>query len=366
MVRLIRNYFARYPERIGPRERRLLLDLEEHEAYHRSPMFTKSQLGLFGDPTAPGSRGGLYYRTKTGRVRYAPHRPGPPPAHVPADRPPLVVSYGAGVDSTATLVEMHNRGIRPDLILFADTGGEKPETYAYLPIMQRWLESVGFPQIVVVRYVPPRAPYKDLEGNCEANETLPSLAMGMHSCSLKWKVEPQHQYLNQWQPAQDAWARGAMVSRAIGYDDSVADHKRAERMSKVTMAIGLDDSAADHKRSEKASKTYASGKDDDKYAYWYPLQEWGIDREEAKRRIAAAGLPVPEKSACFYCPASKKHEIEWLADTHPDLARRAIAMEERARTGKHGFKTIKGLGRNFSWKEHLEERARRLREARTA
>ena len=42
---------------------------------------------------------------------------------------PLVVAYGLGVDSTAMLVEFAHRGIRPDLILFADTGGEKPETY---------------------------------------------------------------------------------------------------------------------------------------------------------------------------------------------------------------------------------------------
>jgi 3'-phosphoadenosine 5'-phosphosulfate sulfotransferase (PAPS reductase)/FAD synthetase len=51
------------------------------------------------------------------------------------DRPhpdwPLVVAYGLGVNSTALLVEFVKQGIRPDLILFADTGGEKPETYAY-------------------------------------------------------------------------------------------------------------------------------------------------------------------------------------------------------------------------------------------
>lgn len=62
----------------------------------------------------------------------------------------LVVAYGMGVDSTAMLVGLHQRGVRPDLILFADTGGEKPETYAYLPIIQAWLERVGFPPVVVV------------------------------------------------------------------------------------------------------------------------------------------------------------------------------------------------------------------------
>jgi 3'-phosphoadenosine 5'-phosphosulfate sulfotransferase (PAPS reductase)/FAD synthetase len=48
---------------------------------------------------------------------------------------PLIVAYGLGVDRTAMLIEFARRSIRPDLILFADTGGEKPETYAYLPIM---------------------------------------------------------------------------------------------------------------------------------------------------------------------------------------------------------------------------------------
>ena len=37
---------------------------------------------------------------------------------------PLIVAYGVGVDSTAMLIEFAFRGIRPDHILFADTGGE--------------------------------------------------------------------------------------------------------------------------------------------------------------------------------------------------------------------------------------------------
>jgi 3'-phosphoadenosine 5'-phosphosulfate sulfotransferase (PAPS reductase)/FAD synthetase len=55
----------------------------------------------------------------------------------PCPRPwpgrPLVVAYGLGVNSTAMLVEFAPRGIRPDPVLFADTGGEKPETYVRLP-----------------------------------------------------------------------------------------------------------------------------------------------------------------------------------------------------------------------------------------
>ena len=49
---------------------------------------------------------------------------------------PIVVAHGAGVDSTAMLMGLRDRRVRLDLILFADTGSEKPETTAYLPVIQ--------------------------------------------------------------------------------------------------------------------------------------------------------------------------------------------------------------------------------------
>ena len=49
---------------------------------------------------------------------------------------PLVVSYGCGVDSTAVLVGMWMKGIRPDLVMFANTGGEVDGTYEYLQIVE--------------------------------------------------------------------------------------------------------------------------------------------------------------------------------------------------------------------------------------
>lgn len=67
---------------------------------------------------------------------------------------PIVVSYGVGRDSTALLIEMQRRGLRPDAILFADTGSEKEQTYAYLPVIRRWLAEHGFPPLTIVRYQP--------------------------------------------------------------------------------------------------------------------------------------------------------------------------------------------------------------------
>lgn len=233
---------------------------------------------------------------------------------------PLVVAYGMGVDSTAMLVGMAERGERPDLILFADTGDEKPETYAYLPVINAYLERIGFPQVTVVKNARPISGDKSLSDSCLRLGTLPALAYGMHQCSLVWKRDPQHKFIKAWAPAQQAWLDGEKVTTCIGYD------------------AGPRDSCRQYK---------AEGKESPGFANRFPLIEWGWDREECKRHILAAGLPVPVKSACFHCPASKKDEIIWLREHQPAQFSKAILLEETAR--KKGLKKIVGLGRKFSW-----------------
>src|SRR6516164_3471647 len=135
---------------------------------------------------------------------------------------PFVVAYGMGVDSTAMLIGLSGIGVRPDLILFADVGGEKDETYAYQAIMDQFLESVGFPAITVVRYTPQDfknwPPYHTLEENCLTNGTLPSLAFGFGSCSQKWKVAPQNQFCNAWEPALVA----QVPTQIVAYQEAFA------------------------------------------------------------------------------------------------------------------------------------------------
>jgi hypothetical protein len=233
---------------------------------------------------------------------------------------PLVVAYGMGVDSTAMLVELARRHIRPDLILFADTGGEKPETYTYLPVIQQFLECVGFPPLVTVNRTGKDA---SLEAECLRKGLLPSLAYGGKSCSLKWKRDPQDKYVNHWQPAIECWRSGGKVTKAIGFDAGPSDGRRA----KFT--------------------------EDRKYRYVYPLIEWQMNRESCKRSIESAGLPVPIKSACFFCPAMKKPEIIALKDAHPELLDRALAIE---RIAQPKLRSVKGLGRRYRWSELLRQR----------
>jgi hypothetical protein len=71
---------------------------------------------------------------------------------------------------------MWERGIKPKLIITANVGSERPETYTFRPIFDDWLESVGFPRSVTVRYQPQDykhwPPYYTLLENCLTNVTL--------------------------------------------------------------------------------------------------------------------------------------------------------------------------------------------------
>ena len=207
----------------------------------------------------------------------------------------IVASFGGGVNSTAMLIGMHERGEHVDLILFADTGGEKPHTYAHVLEMSEWLVEQGMPHIVTVR-----REVETLESDCLRRHALPSVAYGMNSCSDHFKMRPQRDYL-----------------KALGI---VATQK----------LIGFD---ADEPHRAKPIEGNR-----------YPLIEWDWGRDECIAAIDRAGLKQPGKYACFFCPSSKKHEIMQLRRQYPDLADRAVAMEKNAH-----LTSVKGLGRRFAW-----------------
>lgn len=278
---------------------------------------------------------------------------------------PLVVAYGMGVDSTAMLIEWHRRGLtdpqyaRPDAILFADTGSEKPETIDYLTVINGWLESVGYPLVTILKRSSPIAGDTSLHGECLRKSVLPSLAYGGHSCSLKWKVDPQWA----WTKKEFGWTqprkkRGA-EERPAGNWNSGASH--------VIKLIGYDASPADLRRVKNAVGKWPPG-----HQYRYPLVEWGYDRAKCIQIVKAAGLPgynpafltdkvnfsrlmwldhggVPMKSSCWMCPASKNGEIRWLKKAHPELHSLAIQMEQKAQA--KGLRTVKGLGRSKAWQD---------------
>lgn len=235
---------------------------------------------------------------------------------------PLIVSYGGGTNSTALLIGLKERGIRPFAIMFADTGNEKPGTYEHLFRMQEWAKTNDFPEFTIVRNTLPQGLLDgSLYDECFRLGTMPSKLFGHSTCSMKWKVTPQIQATQRLLIEHQI----SHVNRAIGYD---ADEiHRAEKPKPV--------------REWETN--------------WYPLIEWGWGRDECVEAIARAGLPQPGKSACFMCPSSKKPEVVWLSKTHPDLYSKAIAMERRALAGEGQAPAarVKGLGRHWNW-ETLE------------
>ncbi|AOF98602.1 hypothetical protein BSY17_3957 (plasmid) [Sphingobium sp. RAC03] len=232
-----------------------------------------------------------------------------------AEPPPVVLAYGIGVDSTALLIELAARGEAPDLVLSADTGSEKPETYEYQTMIAAWMRARGI-RYEVVRYIPQRfkhwPPYYSLLSNILTNATLPSISLGRHSCSLKWKVAPQDAFLKAWKPAQQAWARGQKVVRLIGYDASPADTRRYAHASTIANAL---------------------------FDCRYPLRDWGWTRDQCVERIEAEGLPVPPKSSCFFCGAMRPDEVRAL----PTWCLRIIVLIE-ARAAPR-LRTVEGLWR---------------------
>lgn len=213
-----------------------------------------------------------------------------------------IVSFGGGVNSTALLIGLHIRKEPPFAILFSDTGGEKPGTYAHIEAMQHWLQKHEFPPITVVKQK------LTLEDDCLNRETLPGKAFGFGSCSDRFKIQPQK-----------TWLRDNKVENAM-------------------WLVGIH--AGERHRAERTLNQRSDVR--------FPLIEWDWGQDECEAAIKNAGLCVPVKSACFFCPAMKKREVLQLAKDHPELFERAVEMERAAKEAGT-LQTVKGLGRHWSW-----------------
>ena len=236
---------------------------------------------------------------------------------------PIVVAYGGGVNSTAMLCGVRERGIRPDLILFSDTGGELPHTYVHIQEMNRkTLEWWGVP-IEIVRENP-----EGLEGECLRRGGLPSLAFGTHmrGCSDKWKQRPQRRRVTQWMEGVGVKS----VRKMVGFDAGES-HRVKPFMDKM-----------------RGGKRGVSE---------YPLVEWGWRRADCIEAIERNGVKQPGKSSCFFCPAMKSAEILALRQNYPEHLARALALEDNVADSCG----VKGLNFGAKWSEILKADSEQLK-----
>lgn len=278
---------------------------------------------------------------------------------------PLVVAFGGGKNSTALLIKLYLENIIPDLILFADTGGEIQETYDFIERFSFWLIERGMPPITVVKrkvtglgnrstysasvknykWLPLHGyqntklwallvwwvgitahSFETLEENCLVTQYLPGKAFGRGTCSAQWKVAPQDDYIKThpiWKQAQD---NGVKIRKMIG--------------------IHSDETSRLIDKRTKQLRAF----EDESFAYEYPLVARSINEFDCRVLIASQGLDIPPKSSCFFCPSRKISDVKALPE---ELRVRGELMEHIALNGVNWDKntSTKGLGRRFKWSD---------------
>lgn len=157
---------------------------------------------------------------------------------------------------------------------------------------------------------------------------MPSKGFGWPSCSLKHKVNPTNKYCNNLELFKKEWKSGNKITKVIGIDAG-EDHRIKQFLNSDSDAI------------------VAQAK---KYDTVFPLVDWDMDRDDCIQAIKDAGMEIPKKSSCYFCPSMKKHEIRELDENHPDLMKMALYMEQNALDGGR-LTSCEGLGRSKAWKD---------------
>jgi len=237
---------------------------------------------------------------------------------MPKDDRKTIFSFGGGVDSTGMLFEFDRQGYMPDILIFADTGAERPDIYAHIEKLNKWLGDKWGKEIIIVKNK------ETLYDECIRLKTLPSLALGFHTCSQKHKIRPIAKWLR---------ANGYRnIIRIIGFDANEFDRAR-RGLTSVENGKNTEEKGIDQK-------------------IWFPLIEWGKSRKQLKEEINEVGF-CASRSSCFFCPANNTSSIRRLKEYYPELYEKAIFLEDNAKDKMRG--SVKGLGRSLNWRKAMQQ-----------
>lgn len=228
-------------------------------------------------------------------------------------------SYGGGLQSTSLLVKAAEGEIDYPLFLFANTGddSEHPETLRYVREVAIPYGAAHGIEVVEIRKQPnQRGRFK---GEVETlmgrlmhpdSRSLPipvrmtNGAPGKRSCTADFKIRVIEKELKRRGATADD---PAIVALGISMDEL---HRASP---------GLDP------RSEVQIRTYPM-------LVRSPLDPYSDDlrlsRDQCPAIIAKAGLPVPGKSACFFCPFHDQEQWRALKRNWPALFEKACELDE--------------------------------------
>ena len=235
-----------------------------------------------------------------------------------------VISHGMGQDSATMLARICSGLDKPKgrlLVIWADTGGEKPETYAYAERIQRRLKELEIAHVFIrpgSEYHQPAWP--SVLGRFEATGTI--AMRSVRACTDKGKLVPIYNAL-------DAWIQKEYgIKGNAGGRGKLAIKEFARTHGKITVSLGF--AAGEEKRKAKSEKAMKSAPRwfRDSITKIYPLITAGLNRAGCQNQLKELGWEIPLPSFCWFCPFSQKHDLAWLDRKHPDLLKRMITLED--------------------------------------
>ena len=184
------------------------------------------------------------------------------------------LSYGGGVNSTAMLLLLYDEGQEFESI-YVDHGCDWPETKEYVRmISEKYPITILTPQV---------EGFSNLHAYADHYKMIPSRVKRW--CSDKFKVRVINQYVEK------------PCFSLIGFSTDEAHRAK----------ISYEDGAENR----------------------FPLLEREIDRNQCKEIIKKHGLPVPDRSHCWFCPFQRVGEWKKLRRKHPDLYCKAKHLENQ-------------------------------------
>ena len=212
-----------------------------------------------------------------------------------------IFSYGGGVQSFAALVlaaQGELDGCTTFVMSNVGDDSEMPATLQHFrTIALPYAEAHGLQLIEVARTWKdkrPRSIYKDLVEHPTAIPIPVRNADGVpfqRNCTRDYKVDVVH-----------AWLRKQGVKKTdpahVGLGISLDEYQRANSNSYSPLMLN-----------------------------WYPLLDRRLTRQDCVNTITRAGLPVPPKSACWFCPFTRMSEWHRMKQEQPGLFAQAVVLE---------------------------------------
>ena len=223
-----------------------------------------------------------------------------------------VCSYGGGVQSTALLVLAAQGELDITTFLFANVGddSEHPATLRYVREVAMPYAAAHGLEIIELHYTRKNGEQETLLQNItkpsQKGEVIPirlgSGKPGIRACTTTWKIR-----------TIGTWMRAHGASKA--------------HPGVTAIGISLDEFQR-MKPSQEAYRTNA-----------YPLIDRRMNRQDCINTIARAGLPIPPKSSCWFCPFHRMSKWQEMAVSEPVLFQKSVDLEHfinerRIRLGK--------------------------------